>query len=89
MYLLRIENKTVIHIQGNSLSLDQPLAREFQHILYLGGCLLVILSEAGIPLPGGLMNKTILEIIISQQKFAIFTLEAFRKINTVGLIDIL
>ena len=50
--------------------------------------MLVILSEAGIPLPGGLMNKTILEIIISQQKFAIFALEAFRKIKTVGLIDI-
>ena len=88
MYLLRMENKTVIHIQGKSLSLDEPQAREFPQILFLGGCLLVILSEAGIPLPGGLMNKTILEIIISQQKFAIFTLEAFRKIKTVGLIDI-
>ena len=83
-----MENKTVIHIQGKSLSLDEPQAREFPQILFLGGCLLVILSEAGIPLPGGLMNKTILEIIISQQKFAIFTLEAFRKIKTVGLIDI-
>ena len=53
-----------------------------------GTMLACSLSEAGIPLPGGLMNKTILEIIISQQKFAIFTLEAFRKIKTVGLIDI-
>ena len=84
MYLLRMENKTVIHIQGKSLSLDEPQAREFPQILFLGGCLL----EAGIPLPGGLMNKTILEIVISQQKFAIFALEAFRKIKTVGLIDI-
>ena len=87
-YLLRMENERVIHIQGKSLSLDQPQAREFPQILFLGGCLLVILSEAGIPLPGGLMNKTILEIVISHQKFAIFALEAFRKIKTVGLIDI-
>ena len=68
MYLLRMENERVIHVQGKSLSLDQPQAREFPQILFLGGCLLVILSEAGIPLPGGLINKTILEIIISQQK---------------------
>ena len=80
-----MENKTVIHIQGKSLS---PRLREFQQILFLGGCLLVILSEAGIPLPGGLMNKTILEIIISQQKFDIFALEASKKIKTVVLIDI-
>ena len=50
--------------------------------------MLVILSEAGIPLPGDLMNRTILEIIISQLKFDIFALEAFREIKTVGLIDI-
>jgi len=61
---------------------------EFPQILFLGGCLLVILLVMGIPLPGGLMNKTILEIIISQKKFAIFTLEAFRKNKTVVLIDI-
>ena len=48
--------------------------------------MLIILSEAGIPLPGGLMNKTILEIVISQQKFAIFALEAFRKIKNYLLI---
>ena len=77
-----MENETVILIQWKSQ------ARELPQILFLGGCLLVILSEAGIPLPGGLMNKTILEIVISQQKFAIFALEAFRKIKTVGLIDI-
>ena len=88
LYLLRMENERVIHIQGKSLSLDEPQAREFPQILFLGGCLLVILSQAGIPSPGGLMNKTILEIVISQQKFAIFALEAFRKIKTVGLIDI-
>ena len=41
--------------------------------------MLVILSEAGIPLPGGLMNKTILGIVISQQKLASFALEAYRK----------
>ena len=83
-----MENERVIHVQGKSLSLDKPQAREFPQILYLGGCLLVILSETGIPLPGGLINETILEIMISQQKFAIFSLEAFRKIKTVGLIDI-
>ena len=83
-----MENETVIHIQWKSLGLDWPQAREFLHILYLGGYLLVILLEVGTPLPGGLRNKTILEIIISQQKFAIFALEAFRKIKTVGLIDI-
>ena len=82
-----MENKTVIHIQGKSLSLDEPQAREFPQILFLGGYLLVILSEAGIPLPRGL-RKNIFEIIISQQKFAIFALAAFRKIKTVGLIDI-
>ena len=88
MYLLRIENKTVIHIQGNSLSLDQPLASEFPHILYLGESLPVILLEAGIPLAGGLINQNILAIIIYQQKFAIFPLEAFRKIKNYLLIDI-
>ena len=39
-------------------------------------------------LPGGLRNKNILEIIISQQKFASFYLEAFRKIKIFVLIDI-
>ena len=74
---------------SKGISLGLPQAREeFPRILNLGVCLLDILLEAGIPLPGGLMNKTILEIIISQQKFAIFTLEAFRKIKTVGLVDI-
>ena len=83
-----MEKETVIHIQGKSLSLNWPQAREFPQILYPGGCLLVILLEAGIPLPGGLRNKTILEIIIYQQKFAILALEAFRKIKNFVLIDI-
>ena len=39
-------------------------------------------------MPGGLRNKTILEIIIYQQKFAILALEAFRKIKNFVLIDI-
>ena len=39
----------------------------------------MLVIEAGIPLPGVLINKTIQEIIIYQQKFAIFTLEALRK----------
>ena len=46
-----MENETVIHIQGKSLSLDQPQAREFPQILFLGGSFLVILLEVGIPLP--------------------------------------
>ena len=75
-------NKTILKIIYVSQQKSQP--REFLLILFLGG----FLSEAGIPLPEGLMNKTILEIIISQQKFAIFSLEAFRKIKTVGFIDI-
>ena len=87
-YLLRMEKETVIHIQGKSLSLNWPQAREFPQILYPGGCLLVILLEAGIPLPGGMRNITILGITISQQKFAIFALEAFRKIKNVILSDI-
>jgi len=60
MYLLRMEKDTVIHIQGKSLSLNWPQAREFPQILYPGGCLLVILLEAGIPLPVGMRNITIL-----------------------------
>ena len=47
-----------------------------------------IILEAGIPLPGGLRNKTILEIIIYQQKFTIFTLEALRKNKKIVLIAI-
>ena len=52
----------------------------------VGQCLPVILLEAGIPLPGGLRNKTILENIIYQQKFAIFPMEAFRKMKNFVLL---
>ena len=58
--------------------INKVLMKKFHVYLWEDTCNVV---PMGIPLPGGLRNKTLLAIM-SQQKFVILALKVFRKIRT-------